>query len=220
MIKQNDGNIMIALLAVVVLVGIGFWYVSTQRDVAPTVPTLMPTPSETTIDTSDWKTYTNEKYGFSVKYPNSWFIRSDSGRSIDISYQDFPEFAMRLYDTVGVTFTSLEDEKQIFPGDPFLRETEYFKKIANLNVGEPTVFEKTNASSYISVVKTASITKGKYIYVSCTETTTSESATEPFKRVRVFVLTENGVYTTGTIIPESDGRYIEALQIIDSFVIE
>ncbi|PIZ48325.1 hypothetical protein COY32_00040 [candidate division WWE3 bacterium CG_4_10_14_0_2_um_filter_41_14] len=69
--KQNSGNIMIALLAVGLLIGVGAWYVITQRDVIspdPT-PTVTPTPSETAIDTSDWKTYTNEEYRFSFKYP-------------------------------------------------------------------------------------------------------------------------------------------------------
>ena len=27
------------------------------------------------IDTSDWKTYRNEKYGFEVKYPNNWSVK-------------------------------------------------------------------------------------------------------------------------------------------------
>jgi len=73
MIKQNNGNIMIALLAVGLLVGVGVWYVITQRDIVPSEPTPTVTPTETTIDTSndtsDWKTYVNDELGFSFKYP-------------------------------------------------------------------------------------------------------------------------------------------------------
>ncbi len=30
--------------------------------------------SSSTIDTSDWQTYTNEEYGYTAKYPNSWTV--------------------------------------------------------------------------------------------------------------------------------------------------
>jgi hypothetical protein len=36
-----------------------------------------PTTTEP-IDTSDWKTYRNEEYGFEVKYPKDWEIRESS----------------------------------------------------------------------------------------------------------------------------------------------
>jgi hypothetical protein len=36
-----------------------------------------PCPNQVTQDeTANWKTYTNTKFGFSVKYPNSWFSNS------------------------------------------------------------------------------------------------------------------------------------------------
>lgn len=35
-------------------------------------PTPSPTPTITTDPTANWKTYTNTKYNFSIKYPSSW----------------------------------------------------------------------------------------------------------------------------------------------------
>jgi len=57
-----------------------------QRPVNPTPSPPPPTPSPTQpqatstqpqIDTSNWKTYRNEEYGFEVKYPGDWEV--DSG---------------------------------------------------------------------------------------------------------------------------------------------
>ncbi|PIZ48327.1 hypothetical protein COY32_00050 [candidate division WWE3 bacterium CG_4_10_14_0_2_um_filter_41_14] len=77
MIKQNNGNIMIAVLAVVVLVGIGFWYVVTQVETIAPEPTLTPTPEiqelTSTVDTSDWiESSYGESRTFSFKYPPEW----------------------------------------------------------------------------------------------------------------------------------------------------
>jgi len=68
---------MIALLAVVVLVGVGFWYVSTQRDVVSPEPTATPTPEiqelTSTVDTSDWIQWSSFDYHlFSFMYPPTW----------------------------------------------------------------------------------------------------------------------------------------------------
>jgi len=46
-----------------------------------------------TIDTSDWKTYRNEEYGFEFKYPEGWNIYSQTFKngvhSIGFSYNEF-----------------------------------------------------------------------------------------------------------------------------------
>ncbi|NCS32692.1 hypothetical protein GW793_04350 [bacterium] len=88
MIRQNSGNIMIAVLAVGLLLGLGFWYVVTQQDANPpeTTPTISSTPTETTNDTSDWLTYQSEDIGVSFKYPKDWYVWSeDTGKSIIVS---------------------------------------------------------------------------------------------------------------------------------------
>jgi hypothetical protein len=36
------------------------------------------TPTNSPIDTSDWKTYTNNEYGYSLKYPSDWELKEYS----------------------------------------------------------------------------------------------------------------------------------------------
>lgn len=69
------------LFMIVVIIGLlrsGF-FESYQTKLIPTpVPTkvIQATPT-TSSETANWKTYTNTKYGYSFKYPDSWFLNSE-----------------------------------------------------------------------------------------------------------------------------------------------
>ena len=55
----------------------------------------------TAIDTSDWKTYRNEEYGFEVKYPVDWVIgqeEPDTGNGLLLTFGGF-----KTNNTVGLT---------------------------------------------------------------------------------------------------------------------
>lgn len=73
-VKQS--NFLVTLLSVLLLVSVfiaGFFAYQTQNLVKElTKLQVTPTPIATTEPdlTADWKTYTNEKYGFSIRYPN------------------------------------------------------------------------------------------------------------------------------------------------------
>jgi len=51
-----------------------------KQDVAVTAPSI-PAPAKTTTTTTDpyagWKTYTNDEYGFSFRYPTTWSLTTD-----------------------------------------------------------------------------------------------------------------------------------------------
>ncbi|NCS31897.1 hypothetical protein GW793_00195 [bacterium] len=87
MIKQNSGNVMIALLAVGLLIGVGAWFVITGRDVVPSesTPTVTPNPTPeiqeltSNVDTSDWiESSHGESRLFSFKYPPTWEEQLDT----------------------------------------------------------------------------------------------------------------------------------------------
>lgn len=65
-------KILIALGAVIVIVvaGRAFWAYR-QMNTQTVVPSVV------ADDTAGWKTYTNDKYGFSFKYPPTWILSED-----------------------------------------------------------------------------------------------------------------------------------------------
>ena len=85
------------VLIVVVLAGAGYfgWYYfmgpgkKTTTTSTPTSTTTTPSTSTTTnstTSTADWKTYTNSKYSFSVKYPTA-FTTQEATSTVDQTFQ-------------------------------------------------------------------------------------------------------------------------------------
>ena len=90
MSKFSSLKIIIAFVAILIVVGAGYveWKIrksdegkTKQNDFVNRQETqTKPVPTQKSeiprIDTSDWKTYRNEKYGFEVKYPSTYTLRN------------------------------------------------------------------------------------------------------------------------------------------------
>lgn len=89
--QKTPNTFLVVLLSVLLFISVsiaGFFAYQTQKLVAEVTgyreqlkQTLEPTtnnlqPSSTPDPTADWKTYTNTKYGYSLKYPNNWVMMS------------------------------------------------------------------------------------------------------------------------------------------------
>ncbi len=98
--KNNQkGSASFALIAViVVLVAIGgyfAWSNKTQPVIQESIPTQIPKD-----ETVGWKTYTNEEYGFELKYPLDWIYKplddADEGAGIDGAETDSSIYRLRF----------------------------------------------------------------------------------------------------------------------------
>jgi len=59
------------------------------------------------VDTSSWKTYRNEKYGFEVKYPDGWKIFLPTVNSLIISNRELPQTVLQKQDIyINITIDS------------------------------------------------------------------------------------------------------------------
>ena len=114
--KEKIGvTVMLVGLTAAIFLAIGYW-AGTQSselqdeattdetcpiDLTSATATVSPATSPVAIDeTASWKTYTNEEYGFSFKYPGDWTITNDNpggtqqtvNQNLTLSGKDSEEF--------------------------------------------------------------------------------------------------------------------------------
>jgi len=107
-LKLQKKKILIGLgvfLGVLVLGGAVFGiYKYAQNQISPGEPTPTPLPPEVSTEegdpTADWETYTNAKYGYSIKYPKDWYTTEPEGGPEKGRRIDFHPWRERSFDKV------------------------------------------------------------------------------------------------------------------------
>ncbi|OGI67713.1 hypothetical protein A3A05_00980 [Candidatus Nomurabacteria bacterium RIFCSPLOWO2_01_FULL_41_12] len=91
--KEKDFASVLIVIVVVIILGVtGYftWLKKSNRNTPKSLPSAV-----LQVDISNWKTYTNTKYGFEFNYPDNFKVILDE----DTSHEDFAVYTIKLYDS-------------------------------------------------------------------------------------------------------------------------
>lgn len=80
---------LLLIIIFLLLIGGGAYYVNNQSKIVISTPQPTSTSQPTPVDeTANWKTYTNQRVGFSIKYPINWDVKSidEADATINTTY--------------------------------------------------------------------------------------------------------------------------------------
>ena len=121
MLRKSKGFAHLFLLVVIVIVGIGgILYYSWQKGLIRITPSQEVSPTPTPDPTTDWKTYKNAKYGYTIKYPPDYRIEIKNQDLVILYPPQHPQSKFGY-----ITIYRLREKK-------YLENTEeYFDKLLN-----------------------------------------------------------------------------------------
>ncbi|MDO8551463.1 MAG: PsbP-related protein [bacterium] len=139
MFKKQDSNkgftSIILILFILVAVGIGGWYFLNQSSFKSLITTTTPTPTHD--PTANWKTYTNTKYGYSIKYPKDWDVQEFPAVDAYLEVTSFnPDKVTDRLTAIIVTVSS----------NPYEKELSGYEGAAIVKVGDFTAREETGGA--------------------------------------------------------------------------
>lgn len=116
--NKGFANIIAIIVAVVVLIGAGVGYLVVKKRTPITTPETPAVSTQETItdETTDWKIYRNEEYGFEFKYPPTWFI-FESSNYVNLSDYDIyaPEYERGNRSGTKIQFVPTTSDQKEFP---------------------------------------------------------------------------------------------------------
>lgn len=101
---HRDPSILITLIVVMLLSGAGaVWYISNL----PPEPTPQPiTKVDQSPDTTNWKTYRNEEYGFEIRLPIDW-KKEDMGDEIWFTHPNLYRIFVKKHPPFEINFSPI-----------------------------------------------------------------------------------------------------------------
>jgi len=105
------GIIIIIVIAVILFGGIfAYQYFATKTNNPPQVQNIQ----NNTNQTAGWKIYTNNEYGFEMKYPNGFYAQGHEPKMLtgDCNYSVFPDKCPNIYNIVAEDFPFVSSSEE------------------------------------------------------------------------------------------------------------
>ncbi len=115
-------KVLLLIFGVILIAFLGYcvWTVNKTPEVADSGSNVVAKKTSTTVSTTDWKTYTNASYGWSVKYPPTWTAAQSAALSADDSALD--KDMNIIFSEAGKTMLTIGDEAITKNGDTTVSE--------------------------------------------------------------------------------------------------
>ncbi len=215
--KNARGSIIILVtvfIAALLLGGVGYGYLTdwswgglVQRELVPSDPY------------EDWLTYTNEEYGFSIKYPVNWYARGESSASsyslsFSFSYRPEPEpFSHRFNDNIAIKIYDGFKENSF--GSIYWSSPEaYYRTLVEIPIDESRDLPGSLLTYSVTARKFENLREGGVkVYL----LPGPDTATEPFADTNYYYFKSDILYEISISIPQDNPHYKTAVAIAESF---